>query len=99
MFRVISHEAASLSGITSPSILAELVTGVEGNLDQSVDHAQLALGKPRQRIFCIPIFSPVAKKVVLYGVNKVGIDPRQSWNSPGINSHDCTVLHQELPYF
>ena len=30
MFRVIDHEAASLSGITSPSILAELVAGVEG---------------------------------------------------------------------
>jgi len=67
LFRVIDHEAASLSGITSPSILAELVAGVEGKLDRSVDHAHLDLGKPRQRIFSIPVFSPVAKKVVLYG--------------------------------
>ena len=55
MFRVIDHEAASLSGITSPSILAELVAGVEGKLDRSVDHAHLDLGKPRQRIFSIPV--------------------------------------------
>ena len=67
MFRVIDHEAASLSGITSPSILAELVAGVEGKLDRSVDHAHLDLGKPRERIFSIPVFSTVAKKVVLYG--------------------------------